>query len=91
MVFSESLNEYLDTVGLGSTFGQLFFTVMIIIFIVLALNLIDAPTPIIVISAIGLVIVATAFGFIPIWVILGIVMATVGLIYTNISGGARNA
>jgi len=87
----DSLNNMLESFGLSGTLGELFFSVLIIILTSLGLAYINAGSTVIMIAVLGLVGVFSLLGFIPIWLIVGVlIFGGIGLLNSFGSGGGAD-
>ena len=70
-----NFQSFLESAGLHDAFSQLFLVFMIILFVSIITSIMRAPILLILLVNTLLLILATALGMIPIWIIIGITLA----------------
>ena len=77
--------SFLEGAGLNDAFSQLFLVFMIILFVSIITSIMRAPILMILVANTLILILATALGMIPVWIIIGITLVLTLYSYMVIS------
>lgn len=73
----DALTDFLDSIGLSDEAGQIMFVMISIVAVSAGLAFIGAGLPVLMIANFGLIGVFALIGFIPLWLIIGLIMLAV--------------
>ena len=88
MTIFEIIEDFLNPV-LTLSNGGFLISVISIVIVAVMLGLLNISRYIILTSVIGLFLMFTVFGWIPLWIIILLALILFALIYTNIQGGSN--
>lgn len=90
MSIFELIETFLDPI-LTTANGGFFLSIGFVIFMAIALGIMNISKPIILTSSIVSFLMFVAFGWIPVWVVILIAIIIFGLFITNVVGGGSRA
>jgi hypothetical protein len=83
---ADALTDFLDNIGLGDEAGKVMFTMLSIIAVSAGLAFAGVGTTVILIANFGLVGLFALIGFIPLWLIIGLIMLAVAGLFIAMRG-----
>lgn len=90
MTIFELIETFLDPI-LTTSNGSALLSIGFVIFIAIALGIMNISKPIILTSAVTLFLMFVAFGWIPVWIVILLTIIIFGLFITNVVGGGSRA
>ena len=87
--FVTNLENYIDAIGIPGNFGLIFVALVFLVGVIVALFMLEVPRMVVLLAGVTLLMMFTAFGWFPVWIVIVIAVAVFGMFLMSVLGGAR--